>query len=585
MARHRILVVDDSAAMRETLCVLLGGAYAVHAVAPPELRDWSDTACDLTIASAALRGSPALPAAARLWLGDTAERGGMPRRFTPSDLRRQVRAAIQVAAGLAADDASHEPTRDWRLQPPFLDAHSGAIAKRARDAGLALHICGEPGSGKDAVARAVHAGRGTLHVCDDASPIPPLADLTPDSTLLLIGVDRWPNASRRALSALLAAPPTHRLRVISTATHDLAELLDRGEFLPDLYYRLTLLTIQLRPLRDRPDEIPALAEALAAEIADDLGRPRPVFSEAARHRLSHYLWFGNLAELQAVLTRTLALNQHRSIEADDLRFDGAEAVPVAASLQGDTATEGIEKETAEKDTTEPSYDQATSANLNLIIHELAHEFKNPLVTIKTFTQHCQKTLLESEPDALEFAEITGRAVDKIDDTLENLLAFARMSQPSPRNVSLDSLLGPIFANGTGLNVEYRKPPHVNVRIDPEQASYAVDNLLRALARDVPADQPVTAQFFPPDSLLCQLPAGTLDSRDTLKQLVAESDEDQAEAIPLGIAIASAILQRNGAELRLSRNGEPKTVMIRFPLVENEEEEEANRNGTSPNTDR
>ena len=568
MARCRILVVDDSPAMRETLCVLLGATYAVHAVAVAELRDWSDTACDLTIASPELRGSPALPSAARLWLGGSHEQGGLPRRFTPRELRLRVAEAI-----LPAPPSEPRQHRDWRLDHPFLDANSRSIAERALDTGLALHISGEPGSGKDAVARAVHGGRGPLHVCDDANPIPPLAELRQDSTLLAIGVDRWPNASRRALSALLAAPTAPRLRVISTATAELADLLDRGEFLPDLYYRLTLLAIELRPLRERPDEIPAIADTLAAEIAERLARPAPVFSPAARERLSNYLWFGNLAELQAVLTRTLALSEARQIDADDLCFDGAARLP------------GPPTERA-SDPIEPNEERATAANLNLIIHELAHEFKNPLVTIKTFTQHCQKSLLESEPDAIEFAEITGRAVDKIDDTLENLLAFARMSQPSPRNVNLGNLLRPIFANGADLPVNYIEPPQVTVRVDPEQTSYAVDNLLRALTRDVPPDQAVTAQFCPPDSLLCQLPVGALDSRETLKHLVDESGEHPNDAMPLGIAIASAILQRNGAELRLSRNGEPKTAMIRFPLVvENEEEGEANRNGTSPNIDR
>lgn len=564
MARRRILVVDDSPAMRETLCVLLGGAYDVAATDIAGLSPGDREGWDLVIAPPELAPAARLPAAPRLWLGGA---GNLPRRFTPTELRRRVSDALARQSG----PTRPRPTGDWRLSEPFLDRGACAVAERARTSRLALHIVGEPGSGKDAVAQAIHgAAGGDLYVCDDANPVPPTAALPSDATVLAIGVDRWPNPSRRALSALLASPAAQRLRVLSTATDDLAELVDRGEFYPNLYYQLTLLTLRLAPLRDRPGDIPTIAETVAAEIAAASGRPRPIFTEAARHRLSHYLWFGNLAELQAVLTRTLALHEGSRIDAGDLRFDaGGIAAPAADAGEPPAAV---------------SADEATSAHLKQIIHELAHEFKNPLVTIKTFTQHCRKTLLANEPDASEFADMTGRAVDQMDHALENLLAFARMSQPSRRDVDLPELLRSVLANAADLPIDIVEPPPLRVRVDPEQTSYALDNLLHAIARDVPADTPVTAQFCPPDALLCQLPAGPANTRSKLSELVA-GDGGATEEMPLGISIANAILRRNGAELRLGTNGEPKTVMIRFPLVENAEEAEVNRNGTSPRIDR
>jgi signal transduction histidine kinase len=552
--------------MRETLCVLLGGTYDVAATDVAGLPLRGGDHWDLVIAPPELEGAATLPAAARLWLGAGA--GNLPRRFTPTALRRRVADALVAppAAPLPAP-----PVGDWRLNEPFLDGDACSVAERARTSRLALHIVGEPGSGKDAVARAIHAAvGGNLHVCDDANPVPPATGIEPDATLLAIGVDRWPNPSRRALSALLASPAARRLRVLSTATDDLAEMLDRGEFYPNLYYQLTLLTLRLKPLRERPAAIPTIAEIVAAEIAANSGRPRPIFTDAARHRLSHYLWFGNLAELQAVLTRTVALHDGRRIDADDLRFDsGGLAVPAPAPTEASAAV---------------TADEAGSAHLKQIIHELAHEFKNPLVTIKTFTQHCRKSLLASEPDATEFADMTGRAVDRMDDALENLLAFARMSQPSRREVDLPGLLRSVLANAADLSIDIVEPPPLRVRVDPEQTSYALDNLLRAIARDVPADTPVTGQFCPPDALLCQIPPGAANTRSKLSEIVAEDGGD-TEEMPLGISIANAILRRNGAELRLGLNGEPRTVMIRFPLVENAEEAEVNRNGTSPRIDR
>jgi signal transduction histidine kinase len=648
--KRRILVVDDSPAMRETLCVLLGGSFDVCATSPAEIGQVDSIAgCDLTIASVALRGSTALPPGPILWLGDDPA-AGLGRRFTPTQLRRRVAECL----ARRGDGEAPPSRRDWCLREPFLAPQARAVAERARATGLPLHIAGEPGSGKHAVARALHGG-GPFLVCDAARPLPADAGSLENTTatLLAIGVDRWPEESQRALAVALAGAP--RLRVISTATRDLDELRDAGAFLPDLYYRLTLLVIQLRPLRERPDDIPALAMALAGAIAEQLGRPDPTFSTAALRRLANYLWFGNVAELQAVLTRTLALAPAAYIDAGDLRFDGATlfdgatpavatgrecadesadesraapaadderalpsavdpAPPRAASeatsktpapatgAAATTSSAGGEQRPADDadDATKSPYGVTAAAraaasaeagaaaadsasNLDMIIHELAHEFKNPLVAIKSFTQHCQKSLPEADADEVRFAELTERAAEQMDQVLENLLTFTRMTEPQPRAVALDRLLAPLFANGSGVKVDYIAPPPVLVRVDPEQVSYAIDNLLRALLRDAPPGRRMTAQFCAPDALLCQLPSGPPSAREKLRELVADEGDDgtaPAEAMPLGIALASALLERNGAELRMTREGDPKTVMIRFPLVENEEEVEA-RNGTSP----
>lgn len=568
VATHRILVVDDSPAMRETLCVLLGGTYEVRAVAVEDLGAVRLGPCDLTIAAEHLQNSSLLPPAARLWLGGDPGGGGLSRRFTPSELRRQV---TEVLCAAPADRTVGGG--DWRLRPPFLDDGARAVVERACETGLALHIAGEPGSGKHAVARAIHhRSGGAFHVCDADKPVPSPEEVrSRPATVLAIGVERWPAESQRALAETLASAVARNLRVISTATDDLAEMVDRRQFLPDLYYRLTLLGIRLRPLRERPTEVPAIATTLSDEISERLGRPRPTFTDAAMRRLSHYLWFGNLAELEAVLTRTLALAAQPVIDAGDLLFDGSAIVGVAPTGS------------PPRPVASGRAPQAASGNLNLLIHELAHEFKNPLVTIKTFTRHCQKALLQGESDEMRFAEMTDRAVDQMDRTLENLLVFTRMPRPRPQDVALDSVLGPLLANGSDLHVDYAPGAQVTVRVDPEQTSYALDNLLRALGRGLPDDQPIRLRFASPDSVLCQVPPGFASTNDTLNDLVG--DGEAAMEMPLGVAIASAVLERNGAELRMERDGETTTAMIRFPVVVNEDEGEAKRNGTSQSIDR
>lgn len=593
MARRRILVVDESSAMRETLCVLLGGDYDVTAIAPlqlPYVGDVESAPLDLTIAPAGLASRDLLPPGPRLWLGGSQ----LSRRFRPSELRREVAAALTVPA----DAGGARANADWRLSEPFLERAARITVERAHATGLALHIAGEPGSGKHAVARALHSrSGGAFLVCDGDRPTPAPADLgCGHATLLAIGVDRWPAAAQRALASFLTARPAARMRVISTATGDLAELLDRDEFLPELYYQLTLLAIRLWPLRDRPHDIPAIALAIAAEAAERMQRPLASFSPPALERLSRYLWFGNVAELQAVVIRTLALTADASIAAGDLAFSAALAPSSTAPAGRDTAIEPNQSVPSAGDAGVPeagvpirsgaavsATPAATGGNLGMLIHELAHEFKNPLVTIKTFAQHLQRSRDAGDPDEAQFARMTDHAIDRMDDTLENLLAFTRLAPPATRTIGLDDLLQPLAGNGSGPHLDFVPGPPLAVRVDPAQTAYALDNLLRALARDARPDRPLVARVAPPDSLHCTAIVGSDSTGANLRELVGDDAGATANEMPLGVAIASAVLERNGAHLDWCRDGDTRTAIIRFPVVEIEEEAEGGTHGESQST--
>lgn len=551
--------------MRETLCVLLGRRYQVTAVAAADLDSIGPVDPDLVIAPVQLRNSAHLPDAKCLWLASDSEPSvdTIPRRFTPAALRQRVADALSTEASRLSDDGLRSP---WCLMAPFLDPAGVEVARQARDRRLSLHIAGEPGAGKHAVARAIHeqCGGGSLVICDSTSPIPDTSALSKrTTTVLAIGVDRWPAHEQRRLADLLARERGSNLRLVSTATSSLAEQVEAGAFDVGLFYRLTHLELALAPLRERPRDVPVIAEAIADEIADRLNRPSAIFTTAALERLSRYLWFGNLAELEAVLTRTLAIQANDKIDADDLLFDGARpAPPHSSDLSGPKRTR--------KDRTPAAGDPG---DLQLIIHELAHEVKNPLVTIKSFAQHCQRELLTAESDEMRFAEMTGQAIDQIDLFVENLLDFARMASPEPRTTDLDDVVNTAISaarveDAQCLDIDYSAAPGVRIRVDPEQATYALENLFRALTRGCISEHPLTAQFCPPDALLCQLPAGAPSAMDRLTDIV--EDDGAKDVMPLGIAVASAVLERNGAELSISKDGEPKTVMIRFPMVENEE---------------
>ena len=91
--------------------------------------------------------------------------------------------------------------------------------------------------------------------------------------------------------------------------------MEQGEFREDLYYRLNVIPVEIPPLRERPEDIPALAEAFLRKHAEG-GRHR--LTPAALDRLMACPWRGNARELENVIERALALADSEQIGPEDL---------------------------------------------------------------------------------------------------------------------------------------------------------------------------------------------------------------------------------------------------------------------------
>ncbi len=105
------------------------------------------------------------------------------------------------------------------------------------------------------------------------------------------------------------------VRVVAASNRDLAQAIGDGSFREDLYYRLNVVTIRLPPLRERPEDIPLLAEHFIRKHAKIAGAS---LSPAARDLLVAYRWPGNVRELENVVARALALNPSGVILPEDL---------------------------------------------------------------------------------------------------------------------------------------------------------------------------------------------------------------------------------------------------------------------------
>ncbi|MTD25812.1 transcriptional regulator TyrR [Erwinia sorbitola] len=126
------------------------------------------------------------------------------------------------------------------------------------------------------------------------------------------------------------------VRVICATQKNLMELVQRGEFREDLFYRLNVLTLNLPPLRDRPQDILPLTEMFVARFADEQGVPRPKLSAQLNGFLTRYTWPGNVRQLKNALYRALTQLDGYELRPQDIVLpEYAMEMPL-----GDDAIEG-----------------------------------------------------------------------------------------------------------------------------------------------------------------------------------------------------------------------------------------------------
>jgi DNA-binding NtrC family response regulator len=110
---------------------------------------------------------------------------------------------------------------------------------------------------------------------------------------------------------------TVHVRVLAATNRDLAQLLHQGQFREDLYYRLNVIPIVLPPLRERREDIPALAEHFLGRFGEKHRRPLRL-SATAVERLLRYPWPGNVRELENAMERTAILARSDAVGPDEL---------------------------------------------------------------------------------------------------------------------------------------------------------------------------------------------------------------------------------------------------------------------------
>lgn len=295
------------------------------------------------------------------------------RPFQRRDLERLARAAGALAGlvdGLAERDRLSRENQELRraagsgrrvLPLDQLATPGGAMAKVLADARRAaateatLLITGETGTGKEELARWIHAHsarhEGPL-VAVNCGAIPEglleselfghakgafsgaekdragLIERAAGGTLFLDEVGELPAPAQVKLLRVLAERSVTRLgegegrpvdlRLVAATLQDLPAKVEEGSFREDLYYRLHVVPLVLPPLRARGDDLLGIVEFLLADLVDRLGVPEPALAPDFLPALAARPWPGNIRQLRNALERALVLLDGEELRAADL---------------------------------------------------------------------------------------------------------------------------------------------------------------------------------------------------------------------------------------------------------------------------
>ena len=113
-------------------------------------------------------------------------------------------------------------------------------------------------------------------------------------------------------------PRKVNVRILAASNKDLYNLIEKGSFREDLFFRLNVINIHIPPLRERREDIILLAHYFSNKFAGEMGRQAPQFSDNAFEVLRNYYWPGNVRELENVIQRIVVMSEGDQVEVPDL---------------------------------------------------------------------------------------------------------------------------------------------------------------------------------------------------------------------------------------------------------------------------
>ncbi len=253
-----------------------------------------------------------------------------------------------------------------------------ALVERVAATNATVLLGGESGVGKDLIARAIHehsqrASGPFVKINSTAIPEnlleselfgyekgafsgatnskPGKFELADKGTLFLDEIGDVPPATQVKLLRVLQDREFERLggtrtlkvdvRLIAATNRDLRAAIEEGAFREDLYYRLNVVAIDIPPLREHKEDIPALANFFLEKFARESNQPVRKLKPEALRKLIDYHWPGNVRELENIIARAATLSAGEVLDASDIHLDSESPSRRAAANQSPVLPPGM----------------------------------------------------------------------------------------------------------------------------------------------------------------------------------------------------------------------------------------------------
>jgi two-component system NtrC family response regulator len=226
-----------------------------------------------------------------------------------------------------------------RKDRPFITINCGAIPKDLLESELFGHLKGSfTGALANKQGQVEAADTGTLFL-DEIGELP-----------LELQVKILRLIQQGEIGKVGAPAPTKvDVRIIAATHRNLQAMIEDGSFREDLYYRLSVIPLEIPPLRERPDDIPELVQHFFVKAKEKHGRPDLVLPQALLPWFTAYRWPGNVRELENVVERLVVLTPGREIGIGDLPESLRRERPALEELHLELPPQGISLEAVEKE--------------------------------------------------------------------------------------------------------------------------------------------------------------------------------------------------------------------------------------------
>jgi DNA-binding NtrC family response regulator len=225
-----------------------------------------------------------------------------------------------------------------RRDGPLVKVNCAALPETLLESELFGHERGAfTGADRPRVGRFEQANGGTLFLDE-------VGDMTPTTQAKLLRVLQDQEFHRLGGTRILRTDA----RIVTATNRELPKLIREGLFREDLYFRLNVIRIHLPPLRERQEDLLALAHRFLRELAAEANRPVRGFSRAALERLRSHSWPGNVRELRNALERAVLMAEGARISVEDLALAGEPPDGEGRGWQPELPPEGLDLRDVER---------------------------------------------------------------------------------------------------------------------------------------------------------------------------------------------------------------------------------------------